>query len=113
MADVTVSPQTISRVGLDPSYTGSLDATDNYFVNNDGRTFLHVKKGTGTDSVVTVVTPGSVHGLAIADLEVTIPTSEERMIGPFPPGTFSDADFNLEFTVTEPTNLTVAAVRIG
>ena len=44
---------------------------------------LHVTNGSGGSLTVTIVTPGTSDGLAVADRTVTIPNGEERVIGPF------------------------------
>jgi hypothetical protein len=64
---------------------------------------------------VTIVTPESVDGLAVAERTVSIPAlTGDVMVGPFPP-----AHYNLPgmstfagFTVSEVTGLSVAIVRI-
>lgn len=45
---------------------------------------LHVKNGSGGSITLTVVTPGTVDGLAIGDYTLTIPAAGERLVGPFP-----------------------------
>jgi hypothetical protein len=114
VADVRINPQQLDEDGLAPQYTGSLSASDTYLVNNDGRVFLHFKKTGAGDCTVTVETPGSVGGKAIADRTITVPaTTGDVMAGPFPPSEFNQPGaHDLEFTLSEVTGLTVAALRL-
>lgn len=51
--------------------------------------YLHVKNGSGSVVTVTVATPGSVDGLAVADFTFTVPaTTGDVEIGPFPEDLF-------------------------
>ena len=110
MADVNVSVQQIDRAALTPVYTGSLSTGNNYLVPNDGRTFLHIKKSGASNCTVTVVTPGTVAGQAIADLTATVvATTGDKMMGPFPPDVFGPT---MTVTFSEITGLTMAAVRL-
>lgn len=114
MANITQQTEDITRAGIDATDTGSLSISDTYFVPNDGRMFLHVKKTGAGSCVVTVVTPGTAAGLAIADLTHTVPASTgDRMIGPFPPDVFNDPSTGmLSYTLSEVTGLTVARLRL-
>jgi hypothetical protein len=78
MARTALSVQEIVRTGLDPSYEAA--NTDGESVANDGRTFVHVDNASGGSINVTVVHPGTVDGLAVADLVVAVPAGEDRMI---------------------------------
>lgn len=92
---VALTVQEISRSGK--SVTEQLvvpTATHgNKFINN-GKTFLRVKNGSGGDITVTIDTPGTVAGLAIGDLVVTVKATGDADgldfldIGPF------DTNFN-------------------
>lgn len=115
MADVAVTVQQITEVGLSPSFQGSLSASDRYQFPNDGRTILHVKKSGAGSCVATVVTPGTVGvgDLAIADRTVTIAASTgDVMIGPLPPSVYNDANGLCSVTFSEITGLTMAVLRL-
>lgn len=92
MADVTVTPQKIVQGGSTPTYTGSLATDDTYKVSNSGRTFIHAKKANATDATMTIATTKLVAGLEVADLEVTVPASDDDgvMAGPFPVDVFGE-----------------------
>lgn len=79
MAHVLVNGQAPSPAGITPAFTavtvdGDAVATD---------VVLHVKNGGAAATDVTVVTGGTVDGLAVADVVVNIPAGQERLIGPF------------------------------
>lgn len=107
-ADLTV--QEISRSGLNPSYTAA--ATDGHSVENTGREFIHVKNGSGSSVTVTIQTPGTVDGLAVADRTVAVPASGERMIGPFAPGDYNQDDDAIYVDYSAITTVTIAAVQL-
>jgi hypothetical protein len=107
----TLTTQTITRAGLNPSYVAATSGGDK--IKPGDRTWLHVKNGSGGSITVTLVTPGAVEGQAIADLAVAVPASGERMIGPIDDRLFRDpADGLCSITYSAVTSLTVAAIRI-
>lgn len=113
MAVVELTVQEITRAGIDLTDTGSLSISDSYEFENDGRTFLHVKKSGATDCTVTVATAAEVDGKAVADLTVTVPaTTGDKMIGPFPRDVYNDSDGKVSVTFSNITGLTVAAARL-
>lgn len=83
MATYTV--QTANRAGV--QLTKNAVASSDEFAN-DGRTAILVTNGSGGILIVTIVTTSTVDGLAVADRAVSIPDGEERIIGPFPAGTY-------------------------
>lgn len=114
MADVRLNPQQVDEDGLTATYTGSLSVTDTYLVNNDGRTIMHFKKSGVGACVVTIDTPGTVRGLAVADRTVNVPaTTGDVFCGPFPPNVYNQpATHDLKFTLSDIAGLTVAALRV-
>lgn len=114
MADVDITVESITRSGINLADTGSLSISDTYHVPNDGKTFLHFKKSGATDCTVTINTPGTVDGLAVANLTVTVPaTTGDVMVGPFPRDVYNDSDGELTFTLSNITGLTVAAATLS
>jgi len=86
---------------------------DNYIVRNNGRVLLHfVKTGAGA-ATITVVTPNTVGGLAIAEQTFVVPaTTGNVWAGPFDPGIYNDASGDLDVSTSEDTAITVEAVQI-
>lgn len=113
MSDVRLSPEQILPSGLAATYTGSLDTGNTYLVRNDGRIALHFKKSGAGACNVTIATPGTVGGNAIAERVVEVPaTTGDRFIGPLPPHIYNDGSGDLSITVSEVTGLTVAVLRL-
>lgn len=114
MADVRLTPQQVDEDGLTATYTSTLSTGDTYLVNNDGRVVLHFKKTGAGDCTVTVQTPGTVRGLAVADRTFTVTgLTGDLFAGPFPPGVYNaPGAHDLRFTVSEVTGLSVAVLRV-
>jgi hypothetical protein len=120
MAIIQLAVQTPTRAGLAAVYTASgasplLNTADTFQFANTGREILHFKKSGATDCVVTIVTPQTVDGLAVADRTVTVPaTTGDVMIGPFPPAMYNTPGTGTfaGFSLSNITGLSVAIVRV-
>ena len=111
---VTVSSQQLLNSGLAATYTSTgLSTSNTYSFNNDGRVFLHFKKTGAGDCTVTITTPGTVQGLAIADVTVSVPaTTGDKFVGPFSTSLFNDASQNVSYTLSDTVGLSVALLRL-
>lgn len=115
MARTNLAVQEIARSGLTPSFTAA--EADGHSVSNDGRTFIEVKNTNAGAIDVTIVTPGTVDGLAVGDRVVEIPlTVGDKMIGPFTPSVYNqisgtDKD-KVYVNFSAVVDVTVAAVRL-
>ncbi|NVM56425.1 MAG: hypothetical protein HWN66_22195 [Candidatus Helarchaeota archaeon] len=107
MADLT--PQVIVLTGLEPSYQACAAGGD--AVVNDGRIFLHFVNG-ATESEVTVDSVRACDQGVDHNVVVTVPASEDKMIGPFNKDRFNDANGKIQITYTNVTTITVAAIRL-
>ena len=112
MPDIAVDVQDIGRSGLVATYTTGLTLLDRYLFNNDGRTIVHVLEASGTATDVTVVTPGMVDGLAVADRVVTVAANTEAFIGPFLPSVYNDSAHKTALTFSSVTSVSIAALRL-
>ena|SRR3990167_3538091 len=110
MARTAVNYQQIVRTGLEQTYEAAY--VDGNKFSNDGRMFLIVKNGAGAPITVTVQTPGTVDGLAVAEQTITVTNAEERMIGPFPPGIYNQSDGMVYVDYSSVTTITVALLRL-
>lgn len=91
MARAVLAVQDSVLAGLTPTFT--VATVDGHaFDNRSGKVVLYVKNGGGVSTTVTISTPATVNGLAVADLTVSIPAGEERVIGTFPRGVFNNDD---------------------
>lgn len=106
----TLVVQTTTRAGLEPVYIAA-DAEGDDFVNS-GKEFIHIKNGDSSFHTVTIITPSTVDGLAVADRAVTIPVGEERIIGPFPAAVYNEAG-STSLTYDAVTSLTLGLFKVG
>ena len=93
MAQVELTVHQARRTGLNITtndVTGS--ASDTYVFPNDGRTCLYASNSTGGALDVTVTTPGTIDGLAVADLVVEVPDTNDVILGPFPKDVYNNAN---------------------
>lgn len=102
--------QKVVSTGLKAVYTAVTVAGVEF--PNDGKTIITVKNAAAGASVVTVATPATFGGLAVADLTVSIPAGEEHLIGPFPVSLFNDANGNVGVTASVVTTTTMAVLRV-
>jgi len=110
MADVILSVFDASRpAGVNVTDNDSaITNADTYYVPNSGDVRLVVTNSAGPNTV-TVVTPGTVDGLAIADLAIALTASKVYVLGPFPASVYNDSQGRVRFTVSA--NADVIAVR--
>lgn len=110
MARTALAVQQIARAGTTAAYTAP--NVDGHAVQNHGRgEFLHVKTG-ATPCTVTLQTPGTVDGLAIADRVVALGADDDQFIPLGVPGTYNQPgthDVHVDFSAVAA--VTVAALR--
>ena len=112
MANTELVPQDLSRDGVVMPETAT-DETDWSYFYNDGNTILFFQETAGP-STVTIYTPGTVDGLAVADRTVvmTLHATKGTFIGPFPPSIYNYSDGTCRFLVSEEDTTTVGAYRL-
>lgn len=108
MATLTV--QEISRSAITPSYGAAAGGGDQF--PNDGRTYLHIKNGGGSSITLTIATQMTVDGKAVADDAIAVTNAQERVVGPFPPAIYNDANGMVQLTYSGVTSVTVGAFRL-
>ena len=112
MARVLLSAQQPSRAGVVPNFTAANASGGNNFAN-DGRTFIEVKNASASPINVTLNIPMTVDGNTVTAPVVVIPaTTGDKIIGPFPPAIFNQADgtVNIDFSAT--TSVTVGVFQL-
>lgn len=77
--------------GLDPAVAQEAANVDGNMFLNNGKILLWLENGSGSPITVTLVTPRTVSGLAVADQTVSVPATDERWAGPFDTGTYNQA----------------------
>lgn len=95
---------TVNRVGTagvpQPAQQNSDVANGNSLPFNNGQIIIECQNTIAGARTVTVVTPGTVDSLAIADYVATLPNSSFNMIGPFPPGIYNATDGTVTVTAS-------------
>ncbi len=107
-----LTTQTVSRTGLAATYAAAAAGGDTFSPGQ--HTFLHIKNASAGAITVTVVTPGTTSGLAIADVAVSVPaTTGDRMIGPLGGSLVADPATGLgNITYSAATSVTVAIIDV-
>lgn len=103
----------INRAGvINPVFQAAAAGGDTVQPDND--LFLHVKNGAGVTQTVTVTTPGTPEGLALADSVVAVPAGGFAFIGPIDPGTYGRSPDGLAaITYSAVVTLTIQAVKLS
>lgn len=113
MARSALAIQPHLAAGLQPVYTAA--NVDGHSVVNDGNSYIEIING-AVAVVVTIVTPKLVDGLAVADQVVTVPATETRKIGPFPPGTYNQTSTDagsIHVDFDDISNVTIGAFSVN
>lgn len=109
-----ISTQTpTSSAGLVPAFS-SANASDTFVP--DDRTFLYVKNSNAATRTITVTTPPTYRGLAIADPGPTIAASgaSDLVLGPFPADLYADPVTGLAtVTPSATTGVSYAVIRLA
>ncbi len=112
MGDVTLTVQSGLPAGITPTRT-SIATGNTYKVRNNGRVALLFEKVGSGDCIVTVQTPTTVGGLAVAERTFTVvATTGDIIAAKFAPSIYNDGDGDLNFTIDEGTQITCAVVAI-
>ena len=110
MPRTTIAVTDVTRAGvLRPAGTAA-DVANGNQCDNDGRVFLSCNNTNGSTQTVTIVTPGTVDTLAVADRVVTLLTTEVKLIGPFPPTQYNAGNV-LQFDATH-AGVLIAPIRV-
>lgn len=110
MADVLLSVFDTSRtagVNVTDQDT-TVGASDVYFVPNNGNVRLIVTNAAGANNV-TVTTPGTVDGNAIADPVIALTASKTYVLGPWPANVYNNSAGQVRITFSAAAD--VLAVR--
>jgi hypothetical protein len=106
-----VATKQIVRAGTVAAYAAASAGGDK--VTPGSSTFLHVKNASAGSITCTVATPGSVEGLAVADLAVAVAAGAEAMIGPISAGLFRNpVDGLVDVSWSASASVTFAALSV-
>ena len=90
MARVTLTPSILSVNGV--VFSPVAAETDGNAFPNTGNQLFYIKNGSGGNVVVTIQTPLTVVGLAVAEATRTLATTEEYVFGVFPTHVFNQSN---------------------
>ncbi|MFO1038151.1 MAG: hypothetical protein U1E45_15040 [Geminicoccaceae bacterium] len=113
MADLTIVTPTIA--GVAESMVAAAVGGDAFV--NDGNTLLRVNNASGGSINVTIASQYSVNqtlppGTANANQVVAVGAGTSKVIGPFPKGSWNDANGKVQVSYSAVTSVTVGAIKI-
>lgn len=112
MADVDVA-LTAAAPGGTTSVPVAMATADTYKIRNNGRVLLYFAKTGAGAAVITITTPKTVGGLAVAEQTVAVPATTGKVwAGPFPPDIYNDTSGDMSLVTDEETAITIEAVQI-
>lgn len=101
---------TVSQSVVDRALTTVAAATGDQFPN-DGAVVLYVKNAGVSSRTITLTPGGPVVGLALTPVTVVVGVGQERVIGPFEPLYWNDANGMVNIGYSSLLGVTVAALR--
>lgn len=109
MAELTV--QKVVLEGITPTYVAAAAGGDEFV--NSGRVFIHVKNANGASArQVTVDSQTPCSQGYDHNAVVSVPLSDEKMIGPFPKDRFNDTSGKVQITYDNEADVTIAAIEV-
>ena len=108
MAVLTV--EKIVRAGVVPSLVAASGGGDEFA--NNGREFLYVKNDDAAGKDLTFDIQVTVDEQTVTDRQVTVAAGTVRLIGPFPPQVYNDANGRLQITYSAVTSLTIGVLKV-
>ena len=111
MATVAFSPDIVTEAGVAANYNSGLSTGNTYTFRNNGKTLLHVKNAGASPCTVTINSPQTVRGHAVAAQTVVVAAGADKFIGPFAHDVYDDINHDVSFTLSFVTSVTVAVVQ--
>jgi len=118
MATLTI--QSPSEAGLAASFSAAAGGGDEFAIDSDQRTFLHVKNTNGSARTVTITAQKTSYGVPGAgqldrdDIAVVVPaTTGDVLIGPINQDAFANSNGRAEVTYSATSGVTVAAIKVA
>ena len=111
--DVRLTPQDLDTTGQAVTRTALVIAATSVYqvLLSPGGTIINWVKTGANPATVTVVLPGTVDGQAITDREIVVAATNGDVVAEFFPEHYANADGDLEFTVSEATDITAAVFQ--
>jgi len=112
LAATAISVQKMVKASITADTTSVIAGVTYQFVNNQ-KTFLHFKRTVADTATVTITTPITVNGLAVADQTFTVDAIDgDKLSGPFPASLFNDGAGDVSFTVDNTVSMTVEIISL-
>lgn len=115
MARVALTVQDLAPTGVFTAEQNG-DSVNNHVVANNGEVFLIARNADGSNAhTVTLVTPGTVGGLAVSDQAISVALSSTKLIGPLDPDVYnqqSGADAGKVYVDVDSSQLKLSAYRM-
>ncbi len=92
MARQSYTAQALVRSGNGLAGTERDGHADGHSVVNDGHVIAVLRNSGAGSHTTTIQTPGTIDGLALADLTVVVAAGATKYVGPFPKGVYNQAD---------------------
>lgn len=109
MADVTVTPNAADDGGLDlVGNFQALNASDTFKISNSGEMVVYMEETGASTATVTLDTPVTLGGQAVANPTISFTANEQKIVGQFPPSVYGDT---LSITC-DGTNVQIYAVNL-
>ena len=102
--------QNINRAGIAPALIAAASG-GNWFPNS-GRTFVQVRNGSAAAITVTLNSIRACDQGFDHDEPISIPAGADRLIGPFPPGRWDNAEQHTTITYSAVTTVTVGVFEL-
>jgi hypothetical protein len=114
MAEVERKPQRTNHKGAVPTVVSGMSAADTQLIpNKGGDVILRIINGAAEATKATIVTPGEVDGNLVADLEIEVAATTTKILGPYDPAVYNDANGNLNLKLSKVTTVTLEATRVA
>ncbi len=112
MANVTLAVEQADDAGVTPTRTAIATGND-YLVRNSGRVALLFEKTGSNNAIITVKTPATLGGLAVAERTISVvATTGDVTAAKFAPAIYNDGNGDLSFSTDEGTGLTCAVLEV-
>lgn len=108
MARTALTVQSVVRSGLADSLSAA-NADGHSIVNEGKKTWLEVLNGGAGSINVTIQTPGTIDGLAVADRVIAVGAGARKKIGPFPVAEYNQSDGAVYVDFSDVASVTVGA----
>ncbi len=111
MARDNITTYNPSEAGQTITYLAAIAANNAQIQVNSGKQIVLAQNGGGASINVTIVTGGTVNGLAIADQVVAVAAGATRIIGPFSPQVYNQPGTDTLY-IDVSGNINLAAIQL-